>query len=607
MNYANLFKVKSHNIPIFLACDDKYVKYMMVTIQSIISHTSIKNNYYIHILHNDICEANQKLVNAMATPNVFIKFVDVSEQIKKIEKKIAIRDYYTFTTYYRIFIPEMFPEYDKVLYIDSDTIVMDDIANLYSYNLGENYIGAITDYLVEHVEVFGEYAEKVLEISRASYFNAGVVLINSYMFRKKNIEKAFIDLLNTYTFVVAQDQDYLNILCKNKVLWIDSRWNIQMSEPEERPFSDLKLIHFNFAQKPWNHKDCRYAEYFWNYAKITSGYKQLLKDLDNFSEKDAQREKESGDNLIRLAYEEIENPENYYHKIAMQSAGNKLSRDKIIKKIEQLEKEGRFDEDVEADPPGRTLHANEVDYLRQKYSSRLRTRYAFRVARLYLSSLIKKKQFVIKGYEGLENMNNLNSGAIITCNHFSALDSFAMQMVYEKSTQRHKRKLFRIIKEGNYTSFPGFYGFLMRNCNTLPLSQSKDTMRKFMKAVDRILQKGHFILVYPEQSMWWNYRKPKPLKKGGYTFAVKNQVPVLPIFITMEDTDILDSDNYPVQAYTIHVGAPIYPDKRLSNSENAQMMMQKNADFWQQTYEKAYGVPLEYSCTKDKLLGFYNL
>ena len=55
------------------------------------------------------------------------------------------------------------------------------------------------------------------------------------------------------------------------------------------------------------------------------------------------------------------------------------------------------------------------------------------------------------------------------------------------------------------------------------------------------------MLVYPEQSMWWNYRKPKPLKKGAYTFAAKNHVPVLPCFITMEDSDILGDDGFYVQ------------------------------------------------------------
>ena len=119
-------------------------------------------------------------------------------------------------------------------------------------------------------------------------------------------------------------------------------------------------------------------------------------------------------------------------------------------------------------------------------------------------------------------------------------------------------------------------------------------MKEFMKAVDTHLQDGHFILIYPEQSMWWNYKKPKPLKKGGYVFAAKNNVPVLPCFITMEDSDILDGDGFFVQEYTIYVGEPIYPDVNKSKDENVKAMMEKNAAIWKEIYESTYNKPLEY-------------
>ncbi len=225
----------------------------------------------------------------------------------------------------------------------------------------------------------------------------------------------------------------------------------------------------------------------------------------------------------------------------------------------------------------------------------MRTRYAFKIARWFLNTMIIKKQFIIKEIKGIENYRNLKSGAIITCNHFNAMDSFAMHITYEKSRQR-RRKFFRIIREGNYTSFPGFYGLLMRNCNTLPLSSNKETMKKFIKAVDTILQKGHFILIYPEQSMWWNYKKPKPLKKGGYTFAAKNNVPVLPCFITMEDSNVPGEGGLPVQEYTIHVSEPIYPDPEKSRAANVKDMMDKNYAVWKEIYEKTYGIPLKYTC-----------
>lgn len=593
---------RSRVVPIFFAVDDAYTKFMMVTMKSVIANASKKYQYRMYVLHTNVTPVTQEVVKRLETSNCKIIFVDVTEELKRIEKKISLRDYYTATTYYRIFIANMFPEYEKVIYIDSDTIVRDDIADMYQYDLGKNYIGAVRDQLVVQTDIYGKYVEKVLGISRGAYFNAGVVLINCEQFRKKNLLKQFIELLGTYTFVVAQDQDYLNILCKDKVLWLDPRWNTQMIG--KLPFEEYqsKLVHYNLAAKPWHYEDCRFGEYFWEYAKQTEKYEELQNILSNYTNEDIKRDEFYGNNLENLAISEIRNENNYFNQFGNNEAP-KLTRVEVLRRIEQLEKAGIFDRDVEEDPPAKELMPNEIDYLHRSMKSKLRAKYAFKFAHWYVDVLTHKKQFVIKEYVGIENYRNLNCGAVVTCNHFHAADSFAMQLLYEKARRAKypRRKLFRVISEANYTSFPGFYGFLMRNCNTLPLSSNKFTMKKFMFAVNTILQKGHFILVYPEQSMWWNYRKPKPLKKGAFNFAASNKVPILPCFITMEDTDVMDADGYPVQAYTVHVAAPIYPDKDKTKAENIQMMMQKNAEVWKEIYEKTYKIPLTYTCDEKML------
>ena len=592
---AKLSLRKNHRIiPIFLAADDKYVKYMMVTMKSIIENTDMKHEYRLYVLHMDITLENQIRVKKLETANCKIFFVDVSDEMKKISKKIALRDYYTSTTYYRLFIADMFPEYSKVVYVDSDTIIRDNIANLYQYTLGDNFIGAVRDQLVVQTDIYGDYVEKVLGISRGAYFNAGVVLINCDKFRREGMLKQFIELLNTYTFVVAQDQDYLNILCKGSVLWLDPRWNVQMTGKLMFEEDKAKLVHYNLAAKPWHYKNCRLGEYFWQYAKQTQSYEELLEVLQNYTAEDEARDKAYGDNLYNLAIAEIQKSNNYYNMFGNNEAP-KLTRVEVLRRIEKLERAGIFDKDVEDDPPGRELLPHEIDYLKRNLNNRLRARYAFKIAHWFADVLIRKKQFVVKDMIGLEHFVELEGGAIITCNHFNAFDSFATQLAFEKSNTG-RRKLFRVISEANYTAFPGFYGFLMRNCNTLPLSSNKLTMKKFMMAINMILQKGHFILIYPEQSMWWNYKKPKPLKKGAYNFAVSNKVPVLPCFITMEDTDVMDADGYPVQAYTVHVETPIYPDPNKSKAENIEMMMQKNYEVWKEIYEEVYQIPLKYLC-----------
>lgn len=204
----------------------------------------------------------------------------------------------------------------------------------------------------------------------------------------------------------------------------------------------------------------------------------------------------------------------------------------VLEKIDKLEREGKFDIDVENDPPTIELTPDNVDYLRKSGTSKLKRKVANKIGKKFLKKMIKKNKLIIKEIRGIENLKNVKTGAMITCNHFNPFDSFTIEKVFRSTKQHRSKKLYKVIREGNYTNFPGFYGFLFRNADTLPLSSNKRTMVNFMKAVDVILKKGDFILIYPEQSMWWNYRKPKPLKDGAFKMATRSNVPVIPIFIT---------------------------------------------------------------------------
>jgi len=280
-----------------------------------------------------------------------------------------------------------------------------------------------------------------------------------------------------------------------------------------------------------------------------------------------------------------------------QAAAPQKSPDRlaVLERIEQLEREGSFDVDAEEDPPTLPLMPDKIDYLRVKPSSKIGVKLSYAIANRFVDRLLKDGKLVLKKIHGMENLNNLTTGAILTCNHFNPFDCFTVEHLFRISEQKGKRQLFKVIREGNYTNFPGFYGFLFRNCNTLPLSQNKKTMYNFLQAVDTILRRGDFILIYPEQSLWWNYRKPKPLKNGAFKFAVKNKVPVLPIFITMEDSDRIGEDGFPVQEYTVFVDKPIYAKAGLTEREQVSAMREENFGVWKRIYEEFYGIPLEYT------------
>ena len=157
--------------------------------------------------------------------------------------------------------------------------------------------------------------------------------------------------------------------------------------------------------------------------------------------------------------------------------------------------------------------------------------------------------------------------------------------------------MFKIIKEGNYT-FPGLFGRFMRYCNTLPLANDYEVFKEMMESVGYWLKKGHCILIYPEQSMWWNYRKPKPTKVGAFRFAAKFKAPVLPTFITLRQTDKLNKEGDHIQAYTLHILDPIYPKADLSVKENALYLQKAHDEAWKKVYEETYNTKLEYLCDK---------
>ena len=246
----------------------------------------------------------------------------------------------------------------------------------------------------------------------------------------------------------------------------------------------------------------------------------------------------------------------------------------ILDEIEKLEREGKFDVDPEKDPPTIVLTPENVDYLKTKSTSKIKRRVAQRIGERFLDEILRTNKLIIKDINGIENLNNIKTGAIITCNHFNPFDSFSVEKVFRMSGLIKEKKLFKVIREGNYTNFPGFYGFLFRNCDTLPLSSNTKTMVQFMKSVKIILDRGDFILIYPEQSLWWNYRKPKPLKNGAFKIG---------------------NDGFPVQEYIINISEPIYPDENLSELENQEMMKQKNYEIWKNIYEDFYKIPLEYT------------
>ena len=305
---------KKQEIPVFFATDDNYVPYLAVSIRSLIDNASSKNQYAIYVLNTGLTTNNVQVLKSMETDNVKINFVDLTEKIKDIYSKLQaqLRDYYSPSIYYRLFIPTMFPQYKKALYLDCDITILDDVANLYNHDLKRNLVGAIVDEVVTSNETFRYYVANALGVNEYKYFNSGILVMNLDAFRKEKLEEKFIYLLNNYNFgTVAPDQDYLNVLCKSRILFIDKSWNKMPVSNEGFDEKNLKLVHYNMFQKPWKYEGILYEKYFWETAKNTPYYDFFKQNLANFDDAKKQKDQEAGAKLLEYAKNIANDPNNF--------------------------------------------------------------------------------------------------------------------------------------------------------------------------------------------------------------------------------------------------------------------------------------------------------
>ena len=304
-----------NKINLFFAIDDNYCPFLSSAVHSILKNANKEYRYDIYVLHNGINENNQDIIKAQIMNDASIEFVDMLKFISMKEKldvladKLVTRDYYTKTTYYRLFIPNMFPNLDKALYLDVDIIVPGDISELYNTDLGDNLVGAVPDMAVQNTPVFIDYVENALGVKAEKYFNAGILLMNLKEMREWNFEEKFIELLGKYSFRVAQDQDYLNVICKGHVVFIDETWN-EMPLPVEieRP-AKPSLIHYNLSFKPWRIDGVLYEEVFWNYARKTSFIYDILETKRSYTKEMQENTERQTLKLMQLTKEQADDKE----------------------------------------------------------------------------------------------------------------------------------------------------------------------------------------------------------------------------------------------------------------------------------------------------------
>ncbi|MBO5948516.1 glycosyltransferase family 8 protein [bacterium] len=287
-------------VPVVVSSSNEYVPILSTCIESIKDNSSKEYLYEINILEHNITEDNKRILNTQfKNSNIKLNFINVKDKIAQLEKYVA-ESRFTINTFSRFFIPELLP-YEKCVYVDLDTIVLDDIKILYDTNLEDNYLAASIDSSFIGCcacdKRYIEYAHNTLKIPDIeNYFQAGVLVFNLQKMRENNIIRKCLNVLEDIQLHFA-DQCVYNYLFKNNVKYLELNWNYQFNDCDRQKiklkqnlplkileqynnaYKNPKIVHYSSKNKPWFYPSEEYAQIWWGYARKTPFYEQLLEGL----------------------------------------------------------------------------------------------------------------------------------------------------------------------------------------------------------------------------------------------------------------------------------------------------------------------------------------
>lgn len=292
----------TNNIPIIFSVDNRYVPVLSVALQSIIENSSEENNYDIIIISQDIDEEGQFSLTSQVKKytNFSLRFIDISNFVKQYDiSKWYYAKRFSPAAYYRLFIPLIFYQYHKLIYLDCDLILTVDIADLFAIDLQDTMLGVVHDFCFLHMRTMNSqipwmdetkrYVIDVLQMKdERNYFNSGVLLCNIDKMKEANIFERFLQVA-AINCNFAHDQNVLNGACEGDTLFLEGTWNVSagiINHPRYVLLSQLeeykqillhaKILHYTSAYKPWKSFDVKFSSPWWRYARNTPFYEFFL-------------------------------------------------------------------------------------------------------------------------------------------------------------------------------------------------------------------------------------------------------------------------------------------------------------------------------------------
>ena len=287
-------------IPICFAANSDFIPFTAVMIQSIIERRNSDDCYDVIVLYTDVEEdmINKTVSLAEGIDNVSIRFVNISETVDEID--LFVESVYTGTTYsreayYRLLIPSLMPDYDKVLYFDGDMIAVSDVAELYhttdmtGYMLASSrdYAGICNCYI--DGDDRRDYRSRVLGLKNIdNYIISGMLVFNVAEFNKRYTAEELMKICASRDWR-QHDQDVLNVICEDSLLLVDGAWDFledggnmrylptYLKEEYDKTAENVKIIHFAGPRKPWKNNKTFGLEEFWRSCYKTPFFAHIFK------------------------------------------------------------------------------------------------------------------------------------------------------------------------------------------------------------------------------------------------------------------------------------------------------------------------------------------
>lgn len=273
-----------NTIPIVFAIDNNVVMQCGVAITSLLFNASEETLYDINIIY-EAARLSKNNLDFLADKftsceKMSLHFVEITNDFSTMPLS---GEHSSVALYYRLAIPSLFPQLDKVIYADVDMVFQSDLAELYVKALNNgDWIAAVPDFALDDKFSFESPLPSMVGKSVKNYFNSGFLVMNLKALREHNVEAVFKE--HCKIKYGQNDQDVLNVVCNGKTELLPCIYNFQPChfanymwgrKDAKVDFGELfkhGTLHYTGPHKPWNSLECVAADAWWHYYRKSPFY-----------------------------------------------------------------------------------------------------------------------------------------------------------------------------------------------------------------------------------------------------------------------------------------------------------------------------------------------